>query len=196
MDAASIILEYVRVFLSTPVVVGVVATAAILIFKKDIKTLCSRIATIKLPGGGELLTSQQSRSTDEESNSTPPDVTDEQLNLPAELKFTSDQLAVVRNLYFSERANAYLWEYRYLNFFLVRATQYVLEWFASSQQPISLSLFHNVWTPIVRSAAERDAIINALQSHYLIDVSDSLVQITPKGREYIDWRGPMEQSTT
>jgi len=196
MDVAAIVLEYLKVILSTPVVLGVIAIVALLLFKSDIKTLIGRIATIKLPGGSELSTLQQSRSTEEATPQNPPNVSDEQLQIPNNLQLSQEQLEAVRKLYVNERANAYLWEYRYLNFYFVPTTQFVLEWIATTQQPTSLSLFDNVWGPLIQSVDERQAIIDALQSHHLIQLTNSLVEITPKGQEYLEWRGPMPRTAT
>jgi hypothetical protein len=59
-----------------------------------------------------------------------------------------------------------------------------------------MSLYDSVWLPLIPSAEERRAIITALQAHYLILVQNELVEVTPKGREYIAWRGPLPQPKT
>ena len=195
MDAATLVLEYVRLLLSAPVVCGLIALVALIVFKPDIKTLIDRIATIKFPGGSELSTSQRSRSTEEASQQAAPDVPDsEQIPLSSDIQLTQDQQIAVNELYRAERANAYLWEYRYLNYFLVLTTQGVLDWIATNQQPTSVSLFDNFWAPLIPSTEERNAIIDALQSHHLIMLSDGLIRISPKGQEYIDWRGPLKRA--
>ncbi len=91
----------------------------------------------------------------------------------------------------SERANAALWEYRYLNQFLVRSTQLVLDWIAGLPNGISTAFFDSQLQAHISLANERFAILNALQRHHLISVRDGLIQVTDKGREYLSWRGPM-----
>ncbi|MBI1337578.1 MAG: hypothetical protein GC164_11515 [Phycisphaera sp.] len=197
MDIAAIILDYLRVLFSWPVVTGVIAISAICLFKSDIKLLMSRIAKIRFPGGSELSTSQLERTKEEKTESERPEVPQVEANqpvpLPADLEFTQQQLEAVRQLYLNERANAYLWEYRYLNYFLAYQTQQVLDWLVPMSAPISRSLFDNIWTPYIPIVQERDAIINALQAHYLIGMDSGLISVTPKGQEYHQWRGPLPQ---
>ena len=51
MQGWQIVLEYLRVFLSSQVVVGVVAIIFTCLFRKQIGYLIARIATIRVPGG-------------------------------------------------------------------------------------------------------------------------------------------------
>ena len=89
-----------------------------------------------------------------------------------------------------------MWEYRYLNYYLVPATQRVLEWLASLNTRTSYSFFDTLWMPAIPSAEERRAIINALETHHLIQFQGELIEVTPKGREYIQWRGPLPPPAT
>jgi len=195
MEIAKLILQYLQAFLSWPVATFVIAITAVLIFKPDIRSLMARIAKIRFPGGSELSTSQAERSADEPTESPKPAVpqaeADKPLPLPPEVKFSTEQLQAVRQLYLAERANAYLWEYRYLNYYLADTTQRVLDWFATVNLPISRSLFDNVWGPSIPDVKERQAIITALQGHYLIALNGDLMSLTPKGEEYRAWRGPL-----
>ena len=45
------------------------------------------------------------------------------------------------------------------------------------------------------SAVERRAIFVALQNHHLIDTTGDLIEITPKGRDYLEWRRPLPPLT-
>ena len=50
---------------------------------------------------------------------------------------------------------------------------------------------------MIPSANERQAIINALQMHHLVireEYSD-MIRVTPKGREYQEWRGTLPPLT-
>jgi hypothetical protein len=104
------------------------------------------------------------------------------------------QLEEVRALFDAERARAYLWEYRYLNYFLALQTQHVLDWLASLPSRTSVMLLDTVWLPAIPSVEERRAIIDALQAHYLVQIENGLIEVSPKGREYIEWRGPLPES--
>jgi hypothetical protein len=76
----------------------------------------------------------------------------------------------------------------------VPSTQHVLDWFASITAPVSLSLFDTLWLPTIPAAKERKAILDALEKHYLIAIVNELISVTPKGHEYIEWRGRVLQS--
>jgi hypothetical protein len=191
MANAQLILEYLKVFLSSQVVAGVVAFTFLFLFRSDIKAVLLRIAKIKLPGGTEISTPQTAKLEAPEDKPLPKPPQDASLQLPQDLN--QKQLEEVKQLLDSERARAYLWEYRYLNYFLAFQTQQVLDWFASVPQRTSLSLFDTLWLPAIPSAQERQAIINALQAHHLIQIENGLVEVTPKGKEYIQWRGPLPQ---
>jgi hypothetical protein len=137
MEIAKIILEYCRVILSAPVMIAVAAITFFVLFREDLKALFLRIAMIRLPGGAELLTSQSQRQEREAEHSRKPipEASLVPVNLP-ELPIQNRQ--EIENIIKSERANAYLWEYRYLNYFFVYRTQQVLDWLASVPQPVSL----------------------------------------------------------
>ena len=51
MEIATLILEYLKVLLSAPPLLSIVAVIFICKFAKDIKALLSRVAKIRLPGG-------------------------------------------------------------------------------------------------------------------------------------------------
>lgn len=184
------ILEYLKVFLTGPVLFSVTAIVFILMFREDIKALILRIAKIKFPGG-EVSTPQSKQLAAEEDKPAPePSVkVQEQISgLPSDL--TEEQKTEVEQLIRSHIATAYVWEYRYLNFFLARGTQMVLDWLIGLPQPATYSFYESVWIPTIPSSEERSAIINALQAHHLIQYKGSgLIEVTPKGREYQEWRG-------
>jgi hypothetical protein len=192
MEWFQIALEYLKVFLSTQVIAGIIAIVFFKAFKNDIKALILRIAKIRLPGGGELSTPQLEKLHNEKpitNKALPePQSTDLQVNIQ------EDKIETVRALYNAERARAYFWEYSYLNYYLVPSTQHVLDWFASITAPVSLSLFDTLWLPTIPAAKERKAILDALEKHYLIAIVNELISVTPKGHEYIEWRGRVLQS--
>ena len=71
MQIAEMVLGYLRVLLTGPLIAGAVATGFLVMFREPIRGVISRIASIKLPGGGELATPQ-----------LPPESRAEQLPLP------------------------------------------------------------------------------------------------------------------
>lgn len=195
MELAKLVLEYLKVILTAPVMFVVVAGLFIFKFSEDIKALLLRVAKIKLPGGTEVSTPQSNRIAEEESKS-PPDTAGVSVEgIPAGLSV--EQQKEIEHLVRSHIANTYLWEYRFLNYFLARGTQVVLDWLAGLPQPTTYAHFDSFWLPLIPSANERQAIINALQNHHLImhDEKTNMITVTPKGHEYREWRGELPSLT-
>jgi hypothetical protein len=188
---AQLILDYIKAILSPQVIAGAVSFTLLALFRDDFKALMLRVAKIRLPGGTEVSTSQITKTEEaaEDKPAPKPPAADPPPSLPASLN--ERELDEIKQLLDAERARSYLWEYRYLNYFLVYHTQQVLDWFASLPSQASLSLFDSAWLPLIPGADERRAVINALQAHHLIQLRGDLVEVTPKGREYIGWRGPL-----
>src|SRR5262249_48231071 len=81
-----------------------------------------------------------------------------------------------------------LWEYRYPNLFLVPSTQVVLAWLATLNTPLTKALFDATLQQSIPNPQERSAIFAVLSSHHLITDEQDLVRVTPKGREYLQFR--------
>lgn len=187
------LIDYLKVILTAPVLFSLVALVFIFIFKEDIRALLLRIAKIKLPGGAELSTTQNTRS-EETTAKIEPNI-ESIKNLPNNLN--TEQKQEVEVLIRAHIATSYLWEYRYLNYFLVRGTQDVFDWLVGLQESTNYAHFDSTWLPIIPSANERQSIINALQAHHLIqwNGNNDLIQVTPKGYEYQNWRGALPPLT-
>lgn len=183
-------LEYLKVLLSAPVLFSLVLIIFIRSFKTELRNLVNRIASIKFPGGAEVNTPQP--LNDASNKSVPTPTIEFNQSLPAGL--TKDQETTITHLIRSHIANSYLWEYRYLNFFLVRKTQLVLDWLTTFNQPVNGSFYDSVWIPSIPDANERRIILEALQAHHLIQINElGMIELTPKGKEYIEWRGPLPE---
>lgn len=196
MAVAQLILEYLRVILSPQGIVALILLVFFYRFHGDVRALIGRIASIRLPGGTEVSTPQLGRATDEKAalKEPPPLPLDATPVLPSGVHLSPEQAQAVAEVFKAERARAYLWEYRYLNYFLVANTQRVLDWLAGLQERTTLPTYDAFWIPIIPKAQERRAIIDALQAHSLIALEGELITVTPKGREYIEWRGPLPVS--
>jgi len=192
MEWFQIALEYLKVFLSTQAIAGIIAIVFFRTFKDDIKALIFRIAKIRLPGGGELSTPQLEKLHNEKP------IADKALPEPQsadlQVNIQEDKIETIRALYNAERARAYFWEYSYLNYYLVPSTQRVLDGFASAIAPVSSSLYDTLCLPTIPHVKERKAILEALEKHHLITIANELISVTPKGHEYIEWRGKVLQS--
>lgn len=195
METANLVLEYIKVMTSPQIIAGIVIVVFLVLFREAIRALLNRIAKIKFPGGAEVETSQSERQKSEEK------IDQKQLQLPQSYQvglpsdLTPTQRTNIEEILKAEKATSYLWEYRYLNYFLVYSTQSVLDWLIGLNQSTTYRHFDGTWTPHIPSANERAAIINALQTHHLIQVSGDVIQVTEKGREYQQWRGILPQPT-
>jgi len=192
MTTADLILNYLKVLLSAPPVAGVVAALCLILFRSELRNLITRIATIRFPGG-ELSTSQESVAEKITGSSDTPPPSSDAPNLPAGLVLGPEQQQKIVEFVEAERARAALWEYRFLNFYLVRHTQRILDWLASLKKPVTLSLFDDFWSPSIPKPSERRAIIEALENNRLIQLGGPFIEVTPKGREYLQWRGPLPE---
>jgi hypothetical protein len=191
MDVAQLVLDYLRVFLSGPVIAGAFGVTFLFLFRSEIGDLVNRIIRIRGPGGSEVVASQQAKKREEIVARADPPQLEHPVTLPKDITLTAEQREPVLQLIGSERANAALWEYRYLNVYLARGTQAVLDWLGKTDGPISLRFIDSHLQTFIPDARERDAINAALQKHHLINVAGDFVKITPKGREYLEWRGPL-----
>ena len=134
MEIANLVLEYLRVLLTAPLLFSVVAIVFFYRFTEDIKALLLRVAKIRLPGGAEVDTPQSRRIERE-----PRPVNTEEVpvqGIPAGL--TPDQEQAITQLLRAQIATTYIWEYRYLNYFLARGTQLTLDWLVGLPQSTNL----------------------------------------------------------
>jgi hypothetical protein len=192
----AMILEYLKVILAAPVMIAVIALTFLVMFRADVKALMARIAKVKFPGG-EIETSQLEKLKEQlpAKGDVPEPIAKEGAQIVSLPSPASGDNAA-QDALTAERSKAALWEYRYLNLFFARGTQHVLDWFAASNPRATTSLFNAVWLPIIPNPNERVAILTALQAHHLITIENDLVHVTPKGREYLQWRGPLPNAAT
>lgn len=194
MEVAKLVLEYFRVALSPQMVVGTIGVIFFCLFKSEIRSLLSRIAKFKW-GSAEVSAPQLPADVSAKNDVAPPPVTEgnqQGLVLPVDANIAPDERLRLEQTFLAERARAHLWEYRYLNQFLVYNTQRVLDWLASLPNAPTFAMYDAWWHSEIQSADQRRIIINVLESHNLIRFNGELLEVTPKGREYIQWRGPAQ----
>jgi hypothetical protein len=189
METAKIVLEYIKVFLSPQAVAGLVAAIFLSRFRKDISALLGRIARIRFPGG-EVSTSQAERPPEAETSLAKPPASSD-VQLPQGRTLTPEQVDTIRKVFEAERARAALWEYRYLNYFLVPHTQQVLDWLDSIKGAPTVDLYDSIWIPRIPSSEERKAVLRALEAHALVTVNGPLIEVTEKGKQYREFRGSL-----
>lgn len=73
MVIVQVVLDYLRVLLSAPVMAAAVAIVFLALFRNDLKALFLRVAKLKFPGGVEVSTTQSARIGNE-APSNPPEV--------------------------------------------------------------------------------------------------------------------------
>ena len=139
LEIAELALEYLRALLTAPFLFSVVAVFFIWRFAEDIKALLLRVAKIRLPGGTEVNTPQSSRVAEEGAKPPPETIEIAVQGIPSGL--TPEQEQAVKQLVRSHIANAYLWEYRYLNYYLARGTQVALDWLIGLPQPTTYAYY-------------------------------------------------------
>jgi hypothetical protein len=187
-------LEYFKLFVSWPFASIFITVFTILIFRKPISEWI-RFLIIKGEYKGGIVTASSQFST-----SLTKFIKDNEAdNIQIEQSDPRNKTTVVEKEEATKqlllwRTNAYIWEYRYLNYYLVYNTQRVLDWFYDLKEPILYSNFDALNINLISDPKERHAIISALLQHYLIEDKNNLLKITEKGREYVGFRGRMPQA--
>ena len=191
MSWAEFTVEILRILLGSAPVAAVVVLIFGFVLRKELRSLMARVATLRFPGG-ELVTTQVERESEQKASGSkvPVPQIEGPSELPPSLSLSVEDQKKLMDLIRAERARAAWWEYRFLNLYLVPNTQLVLDWLATLRQRATVPFYDAVWTASIPVPEERNAIIGALRSHHLIDLSGELIQVTPKGHEYREWRGP------
>jgi hypothetical protein len=192
MGIARLVLDYLAVILSWPATVLALAAFFVIKFGKPLEALMGRIASVKLPGGAELTMSQTARNLQNAGEPTREPEPTPEAQPQTGMTGASDAASAARLR--SESEHARLWEYRYLNYFLVPRTQALLTWLAE-RPPLTVATYDSWWMS-VPDPFERKAMLDALRTHHLVQINDALISVTDKGREYLGWRGPLDQFLT
>ena len=196
METFNLILEFLKVLLSGPSVALIGVGILVAVFRPNIAALIDRIKTVKFPGG-ELATRAQKPRDEEGSDKPPPTPPPAPPALPGHMQLSPEQQRMLEGLFHAERQKAILWEFRYLNFFLVYQTQQVLDWLATQANgSTSRSLYEASWLLAIPNPQDRQAIVTALHAHELIAVNGEHIQLTEKARGYLTWRGKLPPPPT
>jgi hypothetical protein len=174
-------LEYVKAVFVWPVA----AVVIVALLRKEIRELAARIVTVRFPGG-EFQARQQGE---------PPPASGAQVNAPPPPPLppglTDQQRTAIIQVVQSNAMAARLWEYRYLNCFLVMPTQYVLNWFVSINRHTTLAEYDAVWAPLIPNGNQRRIILDVLGHHHLVYQDGPGLVATDKAKEYVRWRGEL-----
>lgn len=183
-----LVLEYLKVVLSWPVVVGIGSIIAGVCFKEEVRGLINRISSFKILG--QELATQQSKIDSEvaEDGAVQPVPADDAPLLALDgFQLTPAQQAQIRETFTAERAAARIWEYRYLNYFFAPSTQAVLDWLVALGAGTTFDAYEAYWVNRIPYAGERQAVIHALQMHLCIQIDGPTIAVSEKGKEYQAW---------
>jgi len=192
-------MEWFKIFVSWPFVALIIAGAIYVRFGDEIRALLNRIATAENfegPGGIKFSGSRQQPSANVDAANPNARPVDAPLPAPPQdtdagnFVFTQAQWAATEDAFKSLRAAAAHWEYRYLAYFLAPKTQQFLDWLiglgrGANEREVDTVLNGN---PI----GQRKAMLDALEAHHLILRTGDMYSVTDKGREYVDYRGPLQ----
>lgn len=177
-----LLLEFLKIILSWPPLAALFGMILFFSFKNDVSALIGRIKAGRFLGA-EFDISQKSL-TERDPKPAPLAIeSDDKPRSSAGDGFDGDQTLL------AERAAARIWEYRFLNYFLAPHTQIALDWLISTPGPMSAYAFDSHWSSLISKAEERRAIVEALESHNLVDITGGTLRVTDKGREYAAWSG-------
>lgn len=190
MGTNAIIMNYLKVLTSSQIIYGIVIIVIICVFKNSIHKLIERVAKIKLPGGSELETPQNVEEKPKEANNAEINVVEKPL--PPGIHIGEEDLIKIKNLFNAEIQKGIIWEFRFLNYFLVPNTKKVLNWLNTYKGGMSKSLYHSLWLTFIQSADQRTTILDVLESHQLIKFSAELIEVTQKGKDFLNWHGPID----
>jgi hypothetical protein len=201
MGINQIILEYLRVILSWPLLTFILLIIFLFKFANSIKVFLENLRSLK---AGPFEFSQQQKPPEEinkkiedkleESGIT---LTKEQLKQIEETFETlskekqnkefqiSKQGEVIR--YLAERAELY--EFLYLNLYLVYNSKIALFWFVNPSTKDNFIYSFPLPPQIVNQTAEKEAIFTVLLSNGLIEQDGLLFKISEKGKRFLKFLG-------
>jgi len=201
MGINQIILEYLRIILSWPLLIFILLIIFLFKFANSIKVFLENLRLLK---AGPFEFSQQQEPPEEiekkiedkleESGIT---LTKEQLKQIEETLETLSrekenkesqifkQQEVIR--YWAERAELY--EFLYLNLYLVYNSKLALRWFINPSTKDNFIYSFPLPPQIVNQITEKEAIFNALLSNGLIEQDGLVFKISEKGKRFLKFLG-------
>jgi hypothetical protein len=195
VEVAALVLEYLKVAFSYPVVIGGVSVWFVRKYHEEIKRFLSRVRTLEGPGGIKIAApeSQSERLALQplELDATLPAATGP-VPSPSPLPPSNAEIAAHQATEGAREA-ALIWQFRFFNLLLVRRTQLVLDRLETSERlgtPTTIELFDALLSFV--PVQERKATFQVLRDYGLIELgANNVITVTPLGRRYLAWRGPM-----
>ena len=170
------ILNYAQLLLGWPFLSFIFLSIFLYTFKDTIKDLIRRMHS-----DHPLFKIQQSNTTQDKSINSNIIQDNKSSTEKIDINKEYDKLLNIANQW---RQTAYIWEYRYLSYYLVPNTKQVLGWL-NDNKSVPIEIYDSLWRNSIPEANERIAILDALKRHNLIFEKDNILNITDKGSEYI-----------
>lgn len=181
-----LILQYITVFFSWPVVVLVIV---IYFTQKFSDSISIWIRNLKVQYGDATISSSQaidSKVDSAEGDGLPQKQADAKDGKSQYLStIQTTDVEVLKKQIVSWRENAYIWEYKYLNYYLVPNTKRVLHWLYLFKTA-NFETYNNVFSSSIPEMEERNTILMVLQNHFLLVFKDGILEISEKGKEYTE----------
>ena len=168
-------------------------------FRASLEYFLRSIASVRLPGGAEILTQPPAPPKEEANADTAyDDLSGAQRKLVNELLA---KLAVQRARAESRQEQseqtvrqlqwaALYWEFMYLSKFLVPKTQVLLRMLCNVQPPLTKTAFNLQWPSWqAGDLTEREAVFSALTTTGLVAEENSILKVTPKGDAFLQFLG-------
>jgi len=201
MGINQIILEYLRVILSWPLLTFILLIIFLFKFANSIKVFLENLRSLKA-GPFEFIQQQKppeeiNKKIEDKLEESGITLTKKQLKQIEETFETlsrekqnkefqiSKQEEVIR--YLAERAELY--EFLYLNLYLVYNSKIALFWFVNSSTKDNFIYSFPLPPQIVNQTAEKEAIFTVLLSNGLIEQDEFLFKISEKGKRFLKFLG-------
>lgn len=205
--------EVIKVLISWPFTILILGLGFGIGFRSEIAQLLRNIASIKLPGGAEILTIQPPPPENERRESaqpadTPPEpppgvitlTQEDQAAIRSHIEALTQQatnvtqekeqlLEAASSLIAEKQREARYWWFMYLGHFLVFRTKLVLKWLSEQSYAPSRAYYHETWKDQIPELKEREAILMALFHHGLIEDTGQGLRVTDAGREFLHFSG-------
>ncbi|MFC1621432.1 hypothetical protein ACFL2G_03910 [Candidatus Omnitrophota bacterium] len=199
-NSPSIALEYLKVFISWPVVMIIFGFLLCTKFRKEMAEFLKEICSIKFPGGTEIKTKQSSTPSKElETNKitltkTEQGITEKYIkqleqSIIKKDEETGDIISTVRGILIEEQRKSLFWFFSYCNFFFAPMTKDVLKNFSISVFPIKKDTYHVIWNSMIKDENQREIILQVLLQNRMLVQKDGIISISDTGKAFLSFIG-------
>lgn len=195
-----IVRDYLALLASWPIIVGILGFYFLSRFSVPISSFIDRMHSLKAPGiefssEDQLRKSESDRGVQEavEKAAEPGDIRDTSVNreqirqIINEFTGQNDQIETLKNIASRALDRAEVFEFAYLNLFLVPNSKIALMVLNRQDTPKVIFLSQmQVSDQVDDPVKERHAILGALVGNGLVEDNGTMLKITEKGRRFLD----------